>query len=191
MAFALPSGVLLGMVNAWQYFSNGLRFPFLKPPVLDGPVRPFYGVYAYPSPLTHFELLIEWLEQHQRRKSALDLGTGCGVVSLILSRVSGVEEVVASDVSPNAVYGATEEFKRHNLNIEVVQSDLFQGLKGRRFDLVVFNPPWLPLPEDEGPRSVMDGGNFYPKDLFSRSLGSHSGDDSVEYPYSIIANSRY
>lgn len=173
MAFALPSGVLLGMVNAWQYFNGGLRFPFLKP-VLDGPVRPFYGVYAYPSPLTHFELLIEWLEQHQRPKSALDLGTGCGVISLILSRISGVEEVVASDVSPNAVYGATEEFKRHNLDIEVVQSDLFEGLKDRRFDLVVFNPPWLPLPEDDGRRSVMDGGNFYPKDLFPRSLDSHS-----------------
>lgn len=58
----MPSGVLLGLVNAWQYFQGGLRFPFLAPPRLKGPIRPFYGVYAYPHPVTHFELLMEWLK---------------------------------------------------------------------------------------------------------------------------------
>ena len=168
-AFALPSGVLMGLVNAWQYFQGGVRFPFLKPPVLSGPVRPFYGVYASPRPLAHFDLLIEWLQNRSSQpRRALDLGTGCGVVTLILQRIAWVEEVVASDISPNAVYGATEEFKRHGLGVEVVCSDLFCELKGS-FDLVVFNPPWLPLPKvDNEPRTALDGGNFYPEDLFRR-----------------------
>ncbi|CAJ1449117.1 unnamed protein product [Effrenium voratum] len=168
-AFALPSGVLMGLVNAWQYFQGGVRFPFLKSPVLSGPVRPFYGVYASPRPLAHFDLLIEWLQNRSSQpKRALDLGTGCGVVTLILQRIACVEEVVASDISPNAVYGATEEFKRHGLGVEVVCSDLFCELKGS-FDLVVFNPPWLPLPKvDNEPRTALDGGNFYPEDLFRR-----------------------
>ena len=63
-SFALPSGILLGLVNAWQYFQGGLRYNFLAPPVLSGPIRPFYGVYAYPHPVTHFELLIEWLKNN-------------------------------------------------------------------------------------------------------------------------------
>ena len=50
----------------------------------------------------------------------------------------------------------------------MIESDLFQNLPGRTFDLVVFNPPWLPLPEMLGPRSHLDSGNFYPKDLFLR-----------------------
>ena len=169
--FALPSGILLGLVNAWQYFQGGLRFSFLKAPVLSGPVRPFYGVYASPQPVAHFELLIEWLDK-RHLDSALDLGTGCGVITLILRRIAKIPHVVASDVSPNAVFGAREEFKRHNLtDVEVIETDLFTGLEGRCFDLVVFNPPWLPLrnsSKGEPARSILDKGNFYPQNLFLR-----------------------
>eukprot|EP00435_Cladocopium_sp_Y103_P046340 s549_g13.t1 len=163
IAFALPSGVLLGLVNAWQYFQGGVRFPFLAPPRLRGPIRPFYGVYAYPHPVTHFELLMEW--------NALDLGTGCGVVALLLATAPGTLAVTASDVSVNAVYGAKEEMKRQGVQVEVIQADLFEGLGGQKFDLVVFNPPWLPLPKPsagEPPRTKLDSGNFYPEDLFPR-----------------------
>ncbi|CAE7604747.1 METTL21C [Symbiodinium sp. KB8] len=172
--FALPSGVLMGLANAWQYFEGGVRFPFLAPPVLTGPVRPFYGVYAYPHPVTHFDMLIEWLRNSSDSRtlqSALDVGTGCGVVALMLRRIAEIPDVVATDVSPNAVYGAREELKRQGLDdVEVLCSDLFTGMD-RKFDLVVFNPPWLPLPQptaNEPPRTVLDLGNFYSPDLFRR-----------------------
>lgn len=45
------------------------------------------------------------------------------------------------------------------------------SVAGRKFDLVVFNPPWLPLPQPsagEPPRTQLDSGNFYPEDLFPR-----------------------
>ena len=164
----------MGLANAWQYFEGGVRFSFLAPPVLSGPVRPFFGVYAYPHPVTHFEMLIEWLQNcsESRPQIALDVGTGCGVVTFVLRRIAGIPEVVATDVSPNAVYGAREEFQRQGLTgVEVLCSDLYAGLEGRQFDLVVFNPPWLPLPEaaaDEPPRTVLDLGNFYSQDLFVR-----------------------
>ncbi|CAE8588198.1 unnamed protein product [Polarella glacialis] len=181
--FALPSGALMGLANSWQYFEGGLRFGFLAPPLLPGPVRPFYGVYATPYPVTHYELLLEWLCLREsesetqgpgpRTRSALDLGTGSGVVAMALHTKGGFQEVVACDVSPNAVHGARLEFERQGLSIEVVHSDLFDGLQGRSFDLVVFNPPWLPLPlpwasEEEPPRTELDLGNFYPDDLFDR-----------------------
>ena len=56
-------------------------------------------------------------------RSALDLGTGCGVVALLLSAQLGSEvALVASDVSVNAVYGAREEMKRQGLPVEVIQA---------------------------------------------------------------------
>eukprot|EP00438_Fugacium_kawagutii_P018356 Skav220712 [mRNA] locus=scaffold1850:26260:39998:- [translate_table: standard] len=104
--------------------------------------------------------------------SALDLGTGCGVVSLILRGLCGVPRVTASDVSVNAVHGAREELKRQGMeDVEVIHSDLFEGLGGRKYDLVVFNPPWLPFPSPtpgEPARTQLDSGNFYPEDLFVR-----------------------
>ena len=56
-------------------------------------------------------------------RSALDLGTGCGVVALLLSAELGSKvALVASDVSVNAVYGAREEMKRQGLPVEVIQA---------------------------------------------------------------------
>ena len=91
----------------------------------------------------------------------------------MLRRIAGIPDVVATDVSPNAVYGAREELKRQGLDdVQVLCSDLFTGLDpDRKFDLVVFNPPWLPLPAstaNEPPRTVLDLGNFYSADLFQR-----------------------
>lgn len=61
-------------------------------------------------------------------RSALDLGTGCGVVSLILCRLFKVPKIIASDVSFNAVYGAQEELKRHHLeDVEVIHSEALKN----------------------------------------------------------------
>ncbi len=57
-------------------------------------------------------------------------------------RLGGVTGVVATDINPHAVFCAQKK------GIEVVQNDLFSGIRGT-FDLILFNPPYLPtLPED-------------------------------------------
>ena len=70
------------------------------------------------------------MSHHAAARSALDLGTGCGVVSLILCHLFKVPEIIASDVSFNAVYGAQEELKRHHLQeVEVIQSETLKNGK--------------------------------------------------------------
>ncbi|AFD00987.1 HemK-related putative methylase [Methanocella conradii HZ254] len=70
----------------------------------------------------------------------LEVGTGCGIVSLFVKEVAA--SVVATDISPHACRNA-------RLNgVPVVRTDLFSGICGR-FDLVVFNPPYLPTPPEE------------------------------------------
>jgi release factor glutamine methyltransferase len=69
----------------------------------------------------------------------LEVGTGSG---LIVAELTGVTGIVATDINPHAALCAREK------GIDVVQNDLFAGIRGT-FDLILFNPPYLPtLPED-------------------------------------------
>ena len=73
----------------------------------------------------------------------LDLGTGSGVCALFAARHA--RRVVAVDVNPEAVRCATVNalMNRLDARIEVRQGDLFAPVADRRFDLVLFNPPFI------------------------------------------------
>jgi release factor glutamine methyltransferase len=69
----------------------------------------------------------------------LEVGTGSGLIAIELAKVTGV---VATDINPHAAFCAREK------GIEVVQSDLFCGIRST-FDLILFNPPYLPTQKEE------------------------------------------
>lgn len=69
----------------------------------------------------------------------LEIGCGSGYISGEISRTA---EVIATDINPYAVRAARK------LGIDVVRADLFSGICGL-FDLVIFNPPYLPTSPDE------------------------------------------
>lgn len=80
--------------------------------------------------------------------TALDLGTGNGIQSLLAS--VHAESVVATDVNPRAL-----AFTRFNAalngvdNIELLEGSLFEPVEGERFDLIVCNPPYVISPDSE------------------------------------------
>jgi len=80
--------------------------------------------------------------------SALDVGTGNGIQALLAAHHS--ERVTAVDINPRAV-----AFARFNAalngygNIECRVGDLFEPVRGRRFDLITCNPPYVISPESE------------------------------------------
>jgi len=82
----------------------------------------------------------------------LEVGTGSGLIAAELSRIA---TVVATDISPHAVFCARDA------GADVVRTDLFAGMRGP-FDLIVFNPPYLPTrPEerlDDWLEHALDGG---------------------------------
>jgi release factor glutamine methyltransferase len=82
----------------------------------------------------------------------LEVGTGSGLVAAEIARIT---RVVATDISPHAVLCAAMD------GVEVVRTDLFLGICGP-FDLVLFNPPYLPTqPEermDDWLEYALDGG---------------------------------
>jgi methylase of polypeptide subunit release factors/uncharacterized protein YbaR (Trm112 family) len=73
----------------------------------------------------------------------LDLGTGTGIGALAASRRAA--SVLAVDVNPEAVGCARLNLalNRQQERVEVVQGDLFEPVGERRFDVVLFNPPFF------------------------------------------------
>ncbi|UWZ38322.1 methyltransferase [Dactylosporangium roseum] len=76
--------------------------------------------------------------------SALDLGTGCGVQALHLS--AHARRVTATDVLPRALRFAATTAALNGLDWELLRGDLTGPVRGRRFDLVVSNPPFVAGP---------------------------------------------
>ena len=80
-------------------------------------------------------------------EDSLDLGTGCGLLALLLARHS--QRVVATDVNPRAVAFTELNARLSGVsNLTALCGDLFAPVAGRRFDLVVSNPPFVISPED-------------------------------------------
>jgi methylase of polypeptide subunit release factors len=80
--------------------------------------------------------------------TALDLGTGCGVQALHLSRHAGA--VTGTDLLPRALRLAGMTARLNGLSWELLPGDLLDPVAGRRFDLVVSNPPFVVGPGDGG-----------------------------------------
>ncbi len=132
----LPLRDVLGMVGAHEWRRRGLQVP-----ALGAEVRPHYGVYA-PVRGEHVELVARAAEAWPvAGKLAVDVGTGTGVLALLLAQRGA--RVVATDLEPRAVACARENAAALGLAaaVEVRQADLFPGEPA---DLVVCNPPWLP-----------------------------------------------
>lgn len=152
----LPLREVLGMVGAHEWRSRGVLVP-----ALGARVHPHYGVWA-PVRAEHVDLVAEaasgWSAAGKR---ALDVGTGTGVLALVLARAGA--DVVATDLEPRAIACARENAERLGLaaRIELVCADLFPP-PGGSFDLVVSNPPWLP-DEARSPleRAVYDPGGAF------------------------------
>ncbi|OLE23752.1 MAG: methyltransferase [Actinobacteria bacterium 13_1_20CM_3_71_11] len=76
--------------------------------------------------------------------TALDLGTGCGVQALHLS--AHAAHVTATDLSARALRFAATTAALCGLDWELLRGDLTAPVTGRRFDLVVSNPPFVAGP---------------------------------------------
>lgn len=73
----------------------------------------------------------------------LDLGTGSGAIALALKKERPACAVMALDASKDALAVARGNGARLGLAVEFVESDWWAALAGRRFDLVVANPPYI------------------------------------------------
>ncbi|MCU0571884.1 MAG: methyltransferase [Syntrophobacteraceae bacterium] len=88
-------------------------------------------------------------------RATLDLGCGCGIQGLLAARHS--ETVLAVDLNPRAVRFTAFNAGLNGLdNVQAAVGDRFKPADGRRFDLIVSNPPFVISPENQ--YTYRDGG---------------------------------
>lgn len=156
--FFLTFPQIQGMNSAWQWYQNGISIP-----VLRNKIHPYYGTY-FPTRFEHLEVFDNWLKRYKGpKKSAIDVGTGCGVLSFQMVQY-GFQKVFATDINPNAIVGLQEFMGTTKLSrkIELDAGHLF-GKWEKETELIVFNPPWLPKTHD---LSSIDKAIYYNEQLF-------------------------
>jgi release factor glutamine methyltransferase len=115
------------------------------------------------SPISDTWLLARALREEVigQRSSVLDVCTGSGALAVCAAK-RGARDVTAVDLSRRAVMTAKINARLNGVRLRAVRSDLFSALDGRRFDVIVSNPPYVPAETDElptsGPERAWDAG---------------------------------
>lgn len=119
--------------------------------------------------------LSPWIEHPELVHNALDLCTGNGSLATIVADYFYDADVVATDISDDALAVAKINLERNQLSehVELIKSDLFAGL-GRypgAFDLIVTNPPYVDKRRME---------SLAPEFKYEPELALFGGDDGLE-----------
>ncbi len=77
-----------------------------------------------------------------------DLATGSGCIAIALAKEEKNMKVVATDISKEALIVAKKNNEKVDAGVKFLQGDMLQPLKGRKFDIFVSNPPYIPDDED-------------------------------------------
>lgn len=87
-------------------------------------------------------------------KTVLEIGCGCGFLAILTAKAGA--HVTAVDIDENAVEITITNANANGVLIKVIKSDLFSNISGI-FDLIVFNPPYLPVEDNEQDNTYAGG----------------------------------
>jgi hypothetical protein len=163
--FLLPFPQVQGLNSSWQWYQNGISIP-----VLRNKVHPYYGSY-FPARFDHLILFDNWLKRYiGPKKSAIDVGIGSGILSFQMIKY-GFQKVFGTDTNPNAIVGLIKFMADTKLSrkIELDFGHLFGKWK-KQTELIVFNPPWLPVSHnpDRNDEAIYYNENLFP-DFFAEA----------------------
>lgn len=136
-------------------------------------------------PRSHIAELIDegfsaWLPDPEAVTDALDLCTGSGCLAILLALAFPAARVDAADLSAEALQVARVNVEDYGVEdrVMLVQSDLFAGLGGRRYQLLVSNPPYVDA------KSMQD---LPPEYRHEPALALAAGADGMEVVRRILA----
>lgn len=162
-----------------QYITNHQEFMKLN----------FYVDENVLIPQPDTEVLVEEVIKYAKNKNSddsklqiLDLCTGSGAIAISLAKYIENCEITATDISSKAIQIAklnAENNLVHN-KINFIESDMFENVQDKKFDIIVSNPPYiesdtileLSLEVQHEPLLALDGGNDGLK--FYRNIATNS-----------------
>ena len=128
-------------------------------------------------PRADTEILVEEVISlaNDDKNKILDVCTGSGAIAVSLAKYIKNSNVMAIDISKEALKIAEKNAFNNNVNIKFIESDLFNNLEENDFDIIVSNPPYirenvineLSIEVKHEPKIALDGGkdglDFYRK----------------------------
>ena len=129
------------------------------------------------------EQLTPWIDDPWAIESALDLCTGSGCLAILTALAFPNAEVAAVDLSEDALAVAQRNVADYHLTdrVELIQSDAFAKLAGRKFDLIISNPPYV------NAKSVAA---LPPEYLHEPELALGSGEDGLDFTRIILREAK-
>lgn len=106
----------------------------------------------------------------------LDLCTGSGAIGLTLKSLLPSSEVTLSDISKDALMVANKNKNELNLDVNIIESDLFKNIPGK-FDVIISNPPYV-MTNETLPKDV----------LYEPHLALYSGLKGIDHIEEIFKN---
>jgi ribosomal protein L3 glutamine methyltransferase len=110
----------------------------------------------------------------------LDLCTGSGCLAILAALAHREADIDAVELSPDALEVAERNIAAYGLEdrVRLVRSDLFDGLEGRRYDLIISNPPYV---------SADSLAAFPPEYAAEPAMAHAGGDDGLDIVRRILA----
>lgn len=127
--------------------------------------------------------LAPWIDDPWAIESALDLCTGSGCLAILTALAFPNAEVAAVDLSKDAIAVAERNVADYGLydRIELIESNAFRNLEGRKFDLIISNPPYV---------NAESVAALPPEYLHEPELALGSGDDGLDFTRIILREAK-
>jgi ribosomal protein L3 glutamine methyltransferase len=129
------------------------------------------------------EQLSPWVEDPWAINNALDLCTGSGCLAILTALAFPEAQVDAVDLSKDALAVAERNIGDYSLNERVhpIYSDAFSQLKGKKYDLIISNPPYV---------NADSVAALPPEYLHEPEMALGSGDDGLDFTHIILREAK-